>query len=40
MSLLLALATGLVGCFYIDTLYKLSEGIRREFREGIMGNGE
>ena len=33
MYLLLALAAGLVGCFNINRLYKLSESVWREFCE-------
>ena len=33
MYLLFALAAGLVGCFHINRLYKLSEGVWREFCE-------
>lgn len=34
MYLLLTLAAGLVGCFYINRLYKLSESVWRKFCEG------
>ena len=36
MYLLLTLAAGLVRCFHIDRLDKLSEGIGRQFREGAV----
>lgn len=33
MNLLLSLAAGLVGCFYINRLDKLSESVRGKFRK-------
>ena len=36
MYLLPALAAGLVGCFYIDCLDKLSDGIGGQLREGTV----